>query len=134
MHVDGLHIISGHGQHNDTSAVGAGRWSATPPDVEGRSGTWAYPAGVHEADTRADLRADPSEREVWSSEIAGLAAAAGVVLAGFLAFSLASAMAPHLRWLWTPLTTLPSFWLSGRAYGRVKRHRGFSSEGFGKRP
>lgn len=87
-----------------------------------------------EADTSADPRADPSEREVWSSEIAGLAAAAGVVLAGFLAFSLASAMAPHLRWLWTPLTTLPSFWLSGRAYGRVKRHRGFSSEGFGKRP
>lgn len=86
---------------------------------------------MHEADAG---HPDPSERDVWWAEGAGLTAAAGVLFAGFLVFTLASWMAPQFRWLWTLLTTLPSLWVSRRAYGAVKRGRGFSSEGFGQRP
>lgn len=82
---------------------------------------------MHEADAG---HPGPGERDVWWAEGLGLTAAAGVFLAGFLVFTLASWMAPQLRGLWTLLTTLPSLWGARRAYGAVKRRRGFASEGF----
>jgi hypothetical protein len=76
-------------------------------------------------------REEPSEGDVWWSELVGLAAGGGVMLGGFLAFSLASWVVPQMRGLWTILTVLASSWLARRAYASAKGKHGFASEGVG---
>lgn len=76
---------------------------------------------------------DPTERDVWWSELLGLIGAGGVLLGGFLAFTLASWLAPQLRGVWTLVTVIPSSWFARRVYAELKRRQGFTSPGLGLR-
>ncbi|GAB3068530.1 hypothetical protein GCM10027053_35970 [Intrasporangium mesophilum] len=81
-----------------------------------------------------DPSTQPTEREVWSSELVAIAASLGVMAVGFCVYVLLAAALPvSWRWGLTVATAVPAFWLARRVYARVLRRRRFAADRLGTR-